>query len=171
MLHNVSRSFSLVIQQLGTDLRDAVCILYLVLQALDIVKDDTSITIDVKVPLLIAFHRHIYDRDWHFSCGTKEYKVLMDQFHHVSTAFLELDVKESMHARHSFTSNIKLHFTLSEAAATESPSDNGHGDGRSERFHGYMGSLPTSQTSKPRDQATIHHFFYPGRKANRGPQQ
>ncbi|KAI5673204.1 hypothetical protein M9H77_13568 [Catharanthus roseus] len=38
----------------------------------------------------MAFHRHIYDREWHFSFGTKEYKVLMDQFHHVSTAFLEL---------------------------------------------------------------------------------
>ncbi|KAJ7967257.1 Squalene synthase [Quillaja saponaria] len=90
MLHKVSRSFGLVIQQLGTDLRNAVCIFYLVLRALDTVEDDTSIPTDVKVPILIAFHRHIYDREWHFSCGTKEYKILMDQFHHVSTAFLEL---------------------------------------------------------------------------------
>nr|CAJ77653.1 squalene synthase 2 [Glycyrrhiza uralensis] len=90
MLHKVSRSFAFVIQQLGPDLRNAVCIFYLVLRALDTVEDDTSIATDVKVPILIAFHRHIYDRDWHFSCGTKEYKVLMDQFHHVSTAFLEL---------------------------------------------------------------------------------
>nr|UTU07504.1 squalene synthase [Ailanthus altissimus] len=90
MLHKVSRSFALVIQQLGTDLRNAVCIFYLVLRALDTVEDDTSIPTDVKVPILIAFHRHMYDRDWHFSCGTKEYKVLMDQFHLVSTAFLEL---------------------------------------------------------------------------------
>ncbi|MCD7464301.1 squalene synthetase-like protein [Datura stramonium] len=65
MLHKVSRSFALVIQQLPVELRDAVCIFYLVLRALDTV---------VNV----------------FSCGTKEYKVLMDQFHHVSTAFLEL---------------------------------------------------------------------------------
>ncbi|KAL5791051.1 hypothetical protein ACOSQ2_005939 [Xanthoceras sorbifolium] len=90
MLHKVSRSFGLVIQQLGTELRNAVCIFYLVLRALDTVEDDTSIPTDVKVPILKAFHRHVYDRDWHFSCGTKEYKVLMDQFHHVSTAFLEL---------------------------------------------------------------------------------
>ncbi|KAK2978278.1 hypothetical protein RJ640_017129, partial [Escallonia rubra] len=60
MLHKVSRSFGLVIQQLDTQLRDAVCIFYLVLRALDTVG------------------------------GTKEYKVLMDEFHHVSTAFLEL---------------------------------------------------------------------------------
>nr|CAJ77654.1 squalene synthase 1 [Glycyrrhiza eurycarpa] len=91
MLLKVSRSFALVIQQLDPQLRNAVCIFYLVLRALDTVEDDTSIATDVKVPILIAFHRHIYDRDWHFSCGTKEYKVLMDQFHHVSTAFLELE--------------------------------------------------------------------------------
>nr|XP_029143819.1 squalene synthase isoform X2 [Arachis hypogaea] len=90
MLQKVSRSFALVIQQLDTDLRNAVCIFYLVLRALDTVEDDTSVATDVKVPILIAFHRHVYDRDWHFSCGTKEYKILMDQFHHVSTAFLEL---------------------------------------------------------------------------------
>nr|AFJ15526.1 squalene synthase [Azadirachta indica] len=90
MLHKVSRSFGLVIQQLGTDLRNAVCIFYLVLRALDTVEDDTSIPADVKVPILIAFRHHVYDRNWHFSCGTKEYKVLMDQFHLVSTAFLEL---------------------------------------------------------------------------------
>ncbi|KAJ4831552.1 hypothetical protein Tsubulata_017981 [Turnera subulata] len=90
MLHKVSRSFALVIQQLGPELRNAVCIFYLVLRALDTVEDDTSIPTDVKVPILIAFHRHIYDPHWHFSCGTKYYKVLMDQFHDVSTAFLEL---------------------------------------------------------------------------------
>ncbi|KAJ8767174.1 hypothetical protein K2173_013571 [Erythroxylum novogranatense] len=90
MLHKVSRSFALVIQQLGTELRDAVCIFYLVLRALDTVEDDTSIPTDIKVPILISFHRHLYDREWHFSCGTKDYKVLMDQFHHVQTAFAEL---------------------------------------------------------------------------------
>ncbi|GMP37768.1 hypothetical protein CsSME_00009310 [Camellia sinensis var. sinensis] len=90
MLHKVSRSFALVIQQLDTELRNAVCIFYLVLRALDTVEDDTSIATEVKVPILMAFHCHIYDRDWHFSCGTKEYKVLMDEFHHVSTAFSEL---------------------------------------------------------------------------------
>uniref|UniRef100_A0A3Q7IH35 Squalene synthase n=1 Tax=Solanum lycopersicum TaxID=4081 RepID=A0A3Q7IH35_SOLLC len=67
-----------------------ICIFYLVLRALDTVEDDTSVATEVKVPILMSFHRHVYDREWHFSCGTKDYKVLMDQFHHVSTAFLEL---------------------------------------------------------------------------------
>lgn len=91
MLHKVSRSFALVIQQLGTELRNAVCIFYLVLRALDTVEDDTSIPTDVKLPILREFYQHIYNRDWHFSCGTNHYRVLMDEFHHVSTAFLELD--------------------------------------------------------------------------------
>ncbi|KAB2603221.1 squalene synthase-like [Pyrus ussuriensis x Pyrus communis] len=90
MLQKVSRSFALVIQQLGTELRNAVCIFYLVLRALDTVEDDTNIATDVKVPILLAFHQHIYDPEWHFACGTNNYKVLMDEFHHVSTAFLEL---------------------------------------------------------------------------------
>ncbi|URD85472.1 squalene [Musa troglodytarum] len=61
MLQKVSRSFALVIQQLGPQLRDAVCVFYLVLRALDTVG------------------------------GAKDYKILMDKFHLVSTAFLELD--------------------------------------------------------------------------------
>ncbi|PWA81590.1 squalene synthase [Artemisia annua] len=54
-------------------------------------RDDTSIATEIKVPILKAFHRHSYDRDRHISCGTKEYKVLMDNFHHVSNAFLKLN--------------------------------------------------------------------------------
>ncbi|XP_074322987.1 squalene synthase 2-like isoform X2 [Apium graveolens] len=54
-------------QQLGPQLRDAVCIFYLVLRALDTVEDDTSISAEVKVPILINFHRQVYDNDWHFS--------------------------------------------------------------------------------------------------------
>uniref|UniRef100_A0A0D3GNE7 Squalene synthase n=1 Tax=Oryza barthii TaxID=65489 RepID=A0A0D3GNE7_9ORYZ len=60
MLHRVSRSFAIVIQQLGPDLRNAVCVFYLVLRALDTVG------------------------------GTKDCKILMDKFHYVLTAFLEL---------------------------------------------------------------------------------
>ena len=49
-------SFAMVIQQLPEGLRDAFCVLYLVLRALDTVEDDMSIPIDKKVPLLHAFH-------------------------------------------------------------------------------------------------------------------
>ncbi|KAF8020231.1 hypothetical protein BT93_G0820 [Corymbia citriodora subsp. variegata] len=90
MLRKFSKTFAFVIEQLPTKLRDSVCILYLVLRALDTVEDDTGISIDVKVPILKAFHQHVSDKEWHYSCGTKECKVLMIQFHHVSVAFLEL---------------------------------------------------------------------------------
>ncbi|KAM0931767.1 hypothetical protein ACQ4PT_000071 [Festuca glaucescens] len=91
MLQKVSRSFALVIQQLGPELRNAVCIFYLVLRALDTVEDDTSIPTEVKLPILQDFYRHIYNPDWHFSSGTSHYRVLMDNFRLLSTAFLELD--------------------------------------------------------------------------------
>lgn len=91
MLQKVSRSFALVIQQLGPDLRNAVCIFYLVLRALDTVEDDTGVPTEVKLPILQEFYRHIYNPDWHFSCGRGHYRVLMDNFRHVSIAFLELD--------------------------------------------------------------------------------
>lgn len=90
MLQKVSRSFAIVIQQLGPELRNAVCIYYLVLRALDTVEDDMSIPVDTKLPILKTLHKNIYDPSWHFSCGESNYKVLMDKFHHVSTAFLKL---------------------------------------------------------------------------------
>lgn len=55
-------SFAIVIQSLPAELRDAVCIFYLVLRALDTVEDDMAIAVDVKVPILRSFHEKIYDR-------------------------------------------------------------------------------------------------------------
>ncbi|KAI3879704.1 hypothetical protein MKX03_014194 [Papaver bracteatum] len=78
-------------QYLGLDeLLNALCLSYLVSRALDTVEDDTTIPSELKVHVLENFHRHIYDRELPFSCGTKHHKVLMDQYHHVSTALLEL---------------------------------------------------------------------------------
>lgn len=91
MLTRVSRSFSIVIQQLSPELRDAVCVFYLVLRGLDTVEDDMAIPIDIKVPILKAFHKHIYDPSWKFSCGEKDYKELMNKFELVSNAFLNLE--------------------------------------------------------------------------------
>ncbi|MCL7046694.1 hypothetical protein MKW94_027344 [Papaver nudicaule] len=79
---------------LPLELRDAMCVYYLVLRALDTVEDDMNIPSDTKVPILENFHRHIYDRDFHFSCKHfmwyESPQSSMDQFHHISTAFLEL---------------------------------------------------------------------------------
>ncbi|KAL5855944.1 hypothetical protein ACOSQ4_005746 [Xanthoceras sorbifolium] len=83
---------ALIFQQFETKIRDAVCVFYLVLRVLDTVEDDTSIPTEVKVPMLIDFYRHLSDIDWHHSCGTRNLdKVVVDEFHHVSTAFMELE--------------------------------------------------------------------------------
>ena len=54
-LGKVSRSFSVVIQQLPEDLKDAVCVFYLVLRALDTIEDDMQIPLEEKLPLLETF--------------------------------------------------------------------------------------------------------------------
>ncbi|KAL5791029.1 hypothetical protein ACOSQ2_005917 [Xanthoceras sorbifolium] len=83
---------ALIFQQFETKIRDAVCVFYLVLRVLDTVEDDTSIPTEVKVPMLIDFYRHLSDIDWHHSCGTRNLdKVVVHEFHHVSTAFMELE--------------------------------------------------------------------------------
>ncbi|KAK2665424.1 hypothetical protein Ddye_003998 [Dipteronia dyeriana] len=91
MLYKFLRN-ALIFQQFETNIKDAVCIFYLVLRVLDTIEDDTGIPTEVKVPILIDFYRHLHDHDWHFSCGTRNLdKVVVDEFHHVSTAFMELE--------------------------------------------------------------------------------
>jgi farnesyl-diphosphate farnesyltransferase len=51
-----------VIQQLPGELRDAVCVFYLVLRALDTVEDDMALDDAIKVPLLRCFHEKSHER-------------------------------------------------------------------------------------------------------------
>lgn len=62
MLNKVSRSFAVVIQQLPERLRDAICVFYLVLRALDTVEDDMALDDEVKIPLLRCFYEKSRDR-------------------------------------------------------------------------------------------------------------
>ncbi|PWU87445.1 putative squalene synthase [Trypanosoma cruzi] len=64
ILQAVSRSFAIVIMELDEEMRDAVCIFYLVLRALDTVEDDMSIPIDFKLRELPKFHEHLHDTTW-----------------------------------------------------------------------------------------------------------
>ncbi|KAL5855937.1 hypothetical protein ACOSQ4_005739 [Xanthoceras sorbifolium] len=83
---------ALIFQQFETKIKDAVCVFYLVLRVLDTIEDDTGIPTEVKVPMLIDFYRHLNDINWHYSCGTRNLdKIVVDEFHHVSTAFMELE--------------------------------------------------------------------------------
>lgn len=55
-------SFAVVIQQLPRELRDAICVFYLVLRGLDTVEDDMAIDPAKKIPDLLDFHKYIYER-------------------------------------------------------------------------------------------------------------
>lgn len=90
MLNLVSRSFAIVIQQLPQELKDAVCIFYLVLRGLDTIEDDMAIPQDIKIPELLTFHEKIFDPTYTRSCGEKHYRRLMANFFLVTEAFLKL---------------------------------------------------------------------------------
>lgn len=55
-------SFAMVIQELPVELRDATCVFYLILRALDTVEDDMAIPKEVKIPMLRTFHEHLTDK-------------------------------------------------------------------------------------------------------------
>ncbi|KAG2182090.1 hypothetical protein INT43_007017, partial [Umbelopsis isabellina] len=84
-----SRSFSAVIQELDDELRDAVCLFYLVLRGLDTIEDDMTLDLDRKCELLRSFDKIIYQRGWNFTeSGPNEkdrhllvgFNVVIDEF-------------------------------------------------------------------------------------------
>mmetsp|Transcript_11701 Transcript_11701/g.28014 ORF Transcript_11701/g.28014 Transcript_11701/m.28014 type:complete len:558 (-) Transcript_11701:41-1714(-) len=90
MLNKVSRSFAIVIEQLGDELRNAICIFYLVLRGLDTVEDDMSIDIETKTKLLLEFHNSIEQDGFTLSYGYKDEKLLLEKFDHVVRAYKTL---------------------------------------------------------------------------------
>jgi len=92
MLNRVSRSFAIVIQQLPVELRNAICVFYLVLRGLDTVEDDMALDVHEKLEMLDDFAENIYKRDFTVeNCGEGNYKTLMLEFNKVTEAFLSLD--------------------------------------------------------------------------------
>ena len=88
-LGKVSRSFSVVIQQLPESLKDAVCIFYLVLRALDTVEDDMTIPRDEKVPMLLKFHELTQDPTFSLNGigDNKDYQALLEYYPKVYRTF------------------------------------------------------------------------------------
>lgn len=88
-LGKVSRSFSAVIQQLPEELKDAVCVFYLVLRALDTIEDDMSLSLEKKEPLLLDFHKHTQDETFSIlGIGdNKDYMVLLENYPKVFRTF------------------------------------------------------------------------------------
>jgi len=92
-LHKVSRSFAAVIQQLPHELRDAVCLFYLVLRGLDSIEDDASFSIEKKIPLLREFYQKNHLPDWSIKGvgDSDDYMTLLANYGRVARAFQRLD--------------------------------------------------------------------------------
>lgn len=91
-LKKVSRSFAIVIQQLPEELKDAICIFYLVLRGLDTIEDDMQIPLEEKHALLAQFHEMIEDPNLNIPAygDTQDYQDLMANFHRVNRVYLSL---------------------------------------------------------------------------------
>ncbi|CAC9521585.1 putative farnesyltransferase [Leishmania infantum JPCM5] len=92
IMNDVSRSFAVVVAQLADQqLRDAICIFYLVLRALDTLEDDMSVPVDVKLKELPKFHTHTSDMSWCMSgVGEGRERELLEKYPCVSRAFKKL---------------------------------------------------------------------------------
>ncbi|CAF1077076.1 unnamed protein product [Brachionus calyciflorus] len=94
-LEKVSRSFTVVINQLNPVIRDEICIFYLVLRALDTIEDDPNLDLDNKLKLLKNFHNNIGNEFYeHDNIGDEpDYIELMRNYRHVAKIFNKLDSK------------------------------------------------------------------------------
>jgi farnesyl-diphosphate farnesyltransferase len=91
-LNQVSRSFAVVIQQLPYELRDPICVFYLVLRGLDSVEDDMTYAEDKRLPLLRTFHEKCRQDGWKIEGvgDSDDYRVLLANFNKVIKVFKSL---------------------------------------------------------------------------------
>ena len=92
-LGKVSRSFSVVIQQLPENLKDAVAVFYLVLRALDTIEDDMQLPLPDKKRLLEDFYKNINDESFSLNGigDHDDYKILLKNYPKVVSMFKTLD--------------------------------------------------------------------------------
>lgn len=88
-LNEVSRSFALVIQDLPVDLKDAICVFYLILRALDTIEDDMSLDQEEKLRILKDFHLKCGDESFYLNnVGDKEaYVKLLQSYPRVNRVY------------------------------------------------------------------------------------
>lgn len=92
-LSKVSRSFSVVIQQLPENLKDPVCIFYLVLRALDTIEDDMKFPLEEKLPLLQTFYSKTENESFSLTgIGDQDdYRVLLENYPKIVRVFKTLN--------------------------------------------------------------------------------
>lgn len=62
------------------DCRDAVCLFYLILRALDTVEDDVTIPRDVKSTMLTNFHTYLMDPEWKYMESKEKDRIVLEDF-------------------------------------------------------------------------------------------
>mmetsp|Transcript_19712 Transcript_19712/g.33846 ORF Transcript_19712/g.33846 Transcript_19712/m.33846 type:complete len:460 (+) Transcript_19712:25-1404(+) len=91
ILVSVSRSFAGVIQQLPEEMRDAICVFYLVLRGLDTIEDDTRIPAETRVKDLRRFHECISQPGFCYKgAGKGDEEKLLLEFSKVVAVFNKL---------------------------------------------------------------------------------
>ncbi|XP_066451112.1 squalene synthase-like isoform X1 [Eleutherodactylus coqui] len=89
-LNETCRSFAPIILALDGELRDAVCIYFLVLRAVDTVEDDMTISLETKIPMLHNFHTYLYQADWRFTESKDKHRQVLENFPTISREFRKL---------------------------------------------------------------------------------
>mgnify|MGYP006181794801 FL=1 len=81
-LTKVSRSFAIVIQQLPDELKNPVCLFYLILRGLDTIEDDMNIDNAIKKDMLLTFADRINTEEFTLENvgDTQDYQDLMLHF-------------------------------------------------------------------------------------------
>ena len=92
-LKKVSRSFAVVIQQLPKELRNPVCLFYLILRGLDTVEDDMNIQNKDKEAMLLSFADRMNNEEFILENvgDTQDYKDLMLHFDIIIREYQKLD--------------------------------------------------------------------------------
>ncbi|EFA80770.1 farnesyl-diphosphate farnesyltransferase [Heterostelium album PN500] len=92
LLNKTSRSFAFVINELDPHLKDAICVFYLVLRGLDTVEDDTTVSLETKLPVLTKFAEGLYQPGFKvFGYGmNNDEKMLVENFDKVVDVYLSL---------------------------------------------------------------------------------
>lgn len=94
-LNKVSRSFALVIEQLPEQIKDIICIFYLVLRGLDTIEDDMLLPSGDKINLLRTFHEKLSIRNWSIDNigDLQDSKTLLNNFNKIINVFQSFDLK------------------------------------------------------------------------------
>uniref|UniRef100_A0A8C5MIG4 Squalene synthase n=1 Tax=Leptobrachium leishanense TaxID=445787 RepID=A0A8C5MIG4_9ANUR len=89
-LKETGRSYTAIFQPLDREVRDAVCICYVIFRALDTVEDDMTISLETKIPVLRNFHTFLYDPEWRFTGSKDKCRRLLEDFPTISQEFRNL---------------------------------------------------------------------------------